>query len=67
MPEYLVTIEVRRLCEMYVIASDDTAIFEHKEKPHRLSESELEKLKSAESFGTQISSSYEVIEIIEGV
>lgn len=67
MPEYLVMIEIRRVYEMCVTAPDDTAIFEHQERPLRLSEMELNKLKSAETYGKLISRSDEVIEIIEGV
>ena len=67
MPEYLVMIEIRRVYEMCVTAPDDTAIFEYQEKPLRLSEVELDKLKSAELYGKLISRSDEVIEIIEGV
>lgn len=67
MPQYLVTVEVRKIYEVYIEAPDDTAIFEYKEKPHRLSKFDLLRIEGVELIGDLMESSQEVIEIIEGV
>lgn len=66
MPEYLVTIEVKKRYEVYVDAPDDSAVFEYKEKPHRLSAWGFSRLDCVEQTGKLISESQEIIELIEG-
>lgn len=67
MPNYLVRVTFSKSYEVLIDAPDDTAIFEYKERPDRLSSDALLKLTSADLFGELVDRSYEVTEVIEGV
>lgn len=66
MPDYLVTIEIKRTFELWVSAPDDEAIFKWGEgKDNNLSESTKIKLSQAEWIGEKTNEQAEIIEVLE--